>query len=136
MFRHQDDLSAASHQNITVLKVVILKNTRENASRICDGPGISRHHYYRAPTDLTLRQYISKLARYAGSRCVNKSCESLQMFHTILYAHGQLRLEASTETGRTDKNYAGEDIETRSVCKLCGVETDHTILSEEAGSYR
>ncbi|KAJ5234821.1 uncharacterized protein N7469_003989 [Penicillium citrinum] len=127
-----------SHQNIVVLYSLVCTET----SVPCAGPDVFALEFYNEhgddamyEEDCTLGHFVQALCGSANHSCGVNGCEKLMYEHHRQYVHGDAQLSVMLQPYPSKLRGLQDTIMMWSVCKVCGNETQATLMSENTFKY-
>ncbi|EPS30239.1 hypothetical protein PDE_05189 [Penicillium oxalicum 114-2] len=127
-----------AHQNIVVLFSLVCTST----SVPCSGPDTFALEFYNEhgddtifEPDCTIGQYVEDLCHTANVVCNVNGCEKRMFEHHRQYVHGDAQISVLVQPHPSKLRGMQETILMWSVCKVCGNETQVTLMSENTWKY-
>lgn len=127
-----------SHQNIVVLYSLVCTTT----SVPCAGPDVFALEFYNEhgddvmyEEDCTLGHFVQALCGSANHTCGINGCEKLMFEHHRQYVHGDAQLSVMLQPYPSKLRGLQDNVLMWSVCKICGNETQATLMSENTFKY-
>jgi 1-phosphatidylinositol-3-phosphate 5-kinase len=127
-----------THQNLVVLYSVVCTTT----SVPCSGPDVFALEFYNEhgddtifESDLTLGQYVEDLCHTANSLCTVNGCEKRMFEHHRQYVHGEAQISVLVQPHPSKLPGLQDVVLMWSCCKICGNETQVTLMSESTWKY-
>ncbi|KAJ5750484.1 hypothetical protein N7533_007512 [Penicillium manginii] len=127
-----------SHQNIVVLYSLVCTAT----SVPCVGPDVFALEFYNEhgddamyEEDCTLGRFVQALCGSANHVCGVNGCEKLMFEHHRQYVHGDAQLSVMLQPHASKLRGLQDTVLMWSVCKICGHETQTTLMSESTFKY-
>lgn len=127
-----------SHQNIVVLYSLVCTTT----SVPCAGPDVFALEFYNEhgddvmyEEDCTLGHFVQALCGSANHACGVNGCEKLMFEHHRQYVHGDAQLSVMLQPHPSKLRGLQDTVLMWSACKICGHETQATLMSESTFKY-
>ncbi|KAF3386759.1 1-phosphatidylinositol 3-phosphate 5-kinase FAB1 [Penicillium rolfsii] len=127
-----------AHQNIVVLFSLVCTTT----SVPCSGPDIFALEFYNEhgddtifEPDCTIGQYVEDLCHTANAVCNVNGCEKRMFEHHRQYVHGDAQISVLVQPYPSKLRGMQDTVLMWSTCKICGNETQVTLMSENTWKY-
>lgn len=127
-----------AHQNIVVLFSLVCTTT----SVPCSGPDIFALEFYNEhgddtifEPDCTIGQYVEDLCHTANAVCNVNGCEKRMFEHHRQYVHGDAQISVLVQPYPSKLRGMQDTVLMWSTCKICGNETQVTLMSESTWKY-
>lgn len=127
-----------AHQNIVVLFSLVCTTT----SVPCSGPDIFALEFYNEhgddtifEPDCTIGQYVEDLCHTANAVCNVNGCEKRMSEHHRQYVHGDAQISVLVQPYPSKLRGMQDTVLMWSTCKICGHETQVTLMSENTWKY-
>lgn len=127
-----------AHQNIVVLYSLVCTAT----SVPCSGPDIFALEFYNEhgddtifEPDCTIGQYVEDLCHTANTVCNVNGCEKRMSEHHRQYVHGDAQISVLVQPYPSKLRGMQDTVLMWSTCKICGNETQVTLMSENTWKY-